>query len=93
MAGDFGGPTDYPSTRYFQIHFQHLHDAIEILKQQVHEANRQIAQQNEILRTVMEQTDELPGSASRPPAKPQRQKNPSLASNFQSNPRVNTPLE
>jgi len=87
-TGDFTVSMEYPSTRYFQIHFQHLYEVIETLQQQVYEANRQIAAQNEILRTVLRQTDELPGSTGRKPAKQGRNgKNaPSRAANQQNNP-------
>ena len=71
-------PTDYPSTRYFQIHFQHLYDVIETLKEQLHEANRQIAVQNEILRTVLQATDNSADGLGHPPINPRRNgKNPS----------------
>lgn len=39
-----GGEPAYPSSRYFQIHFQHLHQLIEGLKEQVQETNRQLAE-------------------------------------------------
>lgn len=45
-----GVEADYPSTRYFQIHFQHLYELVESLRAQVQEASRQIAAQNEMLR-------------------------------------------
>ena len=69
-ARDFMDSMDYPSTRYFQIHFQHLYEMIETLQQQVNEANRQIAAQNEILRAIPHQTGELPDS--RKPARQSR---------------------
>jgi hypothetical protein len=34
----------FPSIRYFQIHFEHLHDTIDELKKQINQANRQIAE-------------------------------------------------
>ncbi len=34
----------FPSVRYFQIHFEHLHETIEDLRRQVDQANRQIAE-------------------------------------------------
>lgn len=39
-----GEEAAYPSARYFQVHFQHLHQLIESLKEQVQEANRQLAE-------------------------------------------------
>ncbi|MFA5985451.1 MAG: hypothetical protein WC782_15645 [Methylococcaceae bacterium] len=36
------GP-DFPSARYFQVHFQYLHEIIGDLKTQVDKANQQIA--------------------------------------------------
>lgn len=44
--------SDYPSTRYFQVHFQYLYETLESLKEQVQEANRQIAAQNQALRNL-----------------------------------------
>lgn len=34
----------FPSVRYFQIHFEYLHDTIDDLKKQVNKANQQIAE-------------------------------------------------
>ena len=53
-AEDCIAPMDYPSTRYFQIHFQFLHEQIENLKEQLQEANSHIAAQNEILQKILE---------------------------------------
>lgn len=33
----------FPSARYFQVHFEYLYETINELKQQVYEANQQIA--------------------------------------------------
>lgn len=68
-AEDFVMHIDYPSSRYFQIHFQHLYEALNALQQQMHEANRQIAEQNRILRTAFKQTEGCEGGTSRKPAK------------------------
>jgi hypothetical protein len=57
---NFDAPADYPSTRYFQIHFQHLYELVESLKNQVAESNRQIAAQHEILRNLLQKTDAQP---------------------------------
>lgn len=62
-SADGNLPMDYPSTRYFQIHFQYLYELIEALKEQLLEANRQIAAQNEILRVVLQKPDEFPCAA------------------------------
>ncbi|MGZ4958529.1 MAG: hypothetical protein ACXV7J_04705 [Methylomonas sp.] len=34
----------FPSARYFQIHFDHLHETIDELRRQVDQANQQIAE-------------------------------------------------
>lgn len=34
----------FPSARYFQVHFEYLHETINDLKQQVDQANQQIAE-------------------------------------------------
>jgi hypothetical protein len=49
---------DYPSPRYFQIHFHYLYELIEALKDQVQEANRQIALQNEIIQNLLHHSAE-----------------------------------
>lgn len=36
--------TEFPNARYFQIHFQYLHEIIGDLKVQVDKANQQIAE-------------------------------------------------
>lgn len=36
--------TGFPSARYFQVHFEYLHETIGELKQQIETANRQIAE-------------------------------------------------
>lgn len=35
---------DFPSVRYFQIHFEYLHETIDELRRQVDQANQQIAE-------------------------------------------------
>lgn len=74
-AEDFIASADYPSTRYFQVHFQHLYEVIEALKEQITEANRQIATQNEILQALLQQSDLAPISSDRKPLKPRRNGN------------------
>ncbi|AMK77150.1 hypothetical protein A1342_20665 [Methylomonas methanica] len=39
----------FPSARYFQVHFEYLHETINDLKQQVSHANQQIAELQEQL--------------------------------------------
>jgi len=34
----------FPSARYFQVHFEYLHETINDLKQQVNQANQQITE-------------------------------------------------
>ncbi len=36
--------SNFPSARYFQVHFEYLHETISELKQQVNQANQQIAE-------------------------------------------------
>jgi len=74
-AEDFIRSTDYPSTRYFQVHFQHLYEVIEALKEQIAESNRQIAVQNEVLQSLLQQSDLAPISSDRKTAKPRRNGN------------------
>ena len=54
---DFKEKLNYPSTRYFQIHFQYLHELIESLKEHISESNRKIAAQNEIIQNILLQPD------------------------------------
>lgn len=42
----------YPSERYFQIHFQYLHEIIGDLQRQLHETNRLLAELKETGHTV-----------------------------------------
>lgn len=60
---------DYPSTRYFQVHFEYLQAAIDTLREQLTEASRQIAQQNEMLRSVLNRPEQAKPSYEREPAK------------------------
>jgi hypothetical protein len=60
----------YPSPRYFQIHFQYLHELIEALKEQVQESNRLIAAQNEIIKHALQQSEENACAACRQMEKP-----------------------
>ncbi|MCQ8182021.1 hypothetical protein NP603_12950 [Methylomonas sp. SURF-1] len=43
MPADKAAP-GFPSARYFQVHFEYLHETIGELKQQIETANRQIAE-------------------------------------------------
>jgi hypothetical protein len=54
-SDNFGDHLRYPSPRYFQIHFQYLHELIESLQAQVKETNQHIALQNEILQSFLPQ--------------------------------------
>jgi hypothetical protein len=56
-ADDSDAPINYPTPRYFQIHFQYLYELIESLTQQIQEANRQIAAQNELMQNVLQASD------------------------------------
>ena len=42
----------FPSARYFQVHFEYLHETIGDLKQQLHYANEQISGLQQQLQTV-----------------------------------------
>lgn len=56
--GESHQDADYPSTRYFQVHFEYLQAAIDTLREQLTEASRQIAQQNEMLRSVLSRPEQ-----------------------------------
>lgn len=40
---DMSVETAFPSVRYFQVHFEYMHEAIEDLKKQLNKANQQIS--------------------------------------------------
>ncbi|TPQ27327.1 hypothetical protein ACH518_06485 [Methylomonas sp. HW2-6] len=54
----------FPSARYFQVHFEYLHETIAELKQQIETANRQIAElQRRLPEAEAKQRMELDGKA------------------------------
>jgi hypothetical protein len=54
---DSDAPLNYPTPRYFQVHFQYLYELIESLTKQIQEANRQIAAQNELMQNLRQESD------------------------------------
>ncbi len=48
---------EYPSPRYFQVHFQYLYEMVESLIQEVREANQQIVAQKELMHHFLRQPE------------------------------------